>query len=175
MTKRRIPARDDKLVVGSPETTAHARKSRWPAERGLTEKQRIFLDEVRAGTPFELAARKTAPQSKRANKNLVDQLLKSSAVRREVEKWQADTRAKLTAADIKKEDHLLRLHDFAMSNDLKPRDCIAATTQLSRMTGWDAPQKIEAKVEGSLLWQIRNRGKRVQPEQAALPPSQPQP
>jgi hypothetical protein len=38
------------------------------------------------------------------------------------------------------------------------RDRIAAVKQLSRMQGFDAPTQIEAKIQGSLLDQIR-RGK----------------
>lgn len=36
------------------------------------------------------------------------------------------------------------------------RDRIAATAQASKMLGYDAPSKVEVKLEGSLLHKIRN-------------------
>ena len=49
---------------------------------------------------------------------------------------------------------------------------IAAIAQASKMLGWDAPQKVEVKVEGSLLWQIRHKVRKpalnVTPGQFAL-------
>jgi hypothetical protein len=41
----------------------------------------------------------------------------------------------------------------------KHPEATQAIAQASKMLGWDAPQKIEAKIEGSLWWQITHRAK----------------
>jgi hypothetical protein len=68
------------------------------------------------------------------------------------------------AAAVAEEDLLSRreavgiLARIAKGSDKRAstRDRIAATAQASKMLGYDAPSKVEVKLEGSLLHKIRN-------------------
>lgn len=55
--------------------------------------------------------------------------------------------------------------------DATARDRIAAVAQASKMLGCDAPTKVEMKMEGSLLWQIRH-GPLVTPPQQVVEASE---
>lgn len=77
-----------------------------------------------------------------------------------VQAYLISERKKISKAQILTRERSLQiLRDIAETNAANKRDKIAAIAQSSRMQGHDAPQKVEVKVEGSLLFRIRNAAK----------------
>lgn len=69
----------------------------------------------------------------------------------------AQLQAKLERKAILSRQRSLEILTVIAEEEKQPQPRIAAITQASRMQGYDAPARVEMKVEGSLLWQIRNR------------------
>jgi len=120
----------------------------------LTSKQKAFADAYLAGATGSDSYR-TAYNTKGNNRAVARKavtLLTNPKVIAYLDQMRAELK-KSTILD--KQKSLERLTGIAQNDKATHRDQIAAVKQLSRMLGFDAPQKIEAKVEGSLLYRIR--------------------
>jgi phage terminase small subunit len=124
----------------------------------ITAKQQKFADCILAGNTGSDSYRK-AYSTKGDNRSVARRAVELMA-NPKVEEYLAGVRAKLKKVTIlDKQRSLEALTEIANAKkEQLTRDRIAAIKQISRMQGFDAPTKIEAKIQGSLLDQIR-RGK----------------
>lgn len=125
----------------------------------LTPKQKAFADHLLLGKGPSEAYRLAYPDCKSSSKVVT---VKASEAQRHpaVAAYLAQERAKLSA-----EDYLTRAEAVAILAKIAKaagrergatrKEKIAAVAQASRILGYDSPQKVEVKVEGSLLHRIR--------------------
>ena len=124
----------------------------------ITAKQAAFADAVVAGKTGSDAYRES--YATRCSNKVVSvkaaELMANPKVKARIAELQAELKK---ASILDKQKSLELLSEIANGKgEEKSRDRIAAVKQISRMQGFDAPTQIEAKLEGSLLDQIR-RGK----------------
>jgi hypothetical protein len=124
----------------------------------ITAKQVAFAEGILAGNTGSESYRR-AYNTKGSNRAVARKAVALMA-HSGVAGYISEMRAKLEKPSIlDKQKSLELLTDIATSKKgTTTRDRIAAVKQISRMQGFDAPTQIEAKIQGSLLDQIR-RGK----------------
>jgi len=127
--------------------------------KALTPRQKAFADAILDGKqPSE--AYRVAKYSTNTNRNVIavaaNRILNNSAV----QAYLSAEKKKIARSQILTRERSLQiLGNIAEAGSATKRDKIAAIAQSSRMQGYDAPQKVEMKVEGSLLFRIRNAPK----------------
>lgn len=126
----------------------------------LTPKQRAFCDAILAGKGPSEAYR--SAYSTKASARVVSvhaqRVLKHEAVASHLKA----ERAKLQAEDfLTRSEAVGILANIAKAagkeRGATRKEKIAAIAQASRILGYDSPQKVEVKLEGSLLHRIRSR------------------
>lgn len=124
----------------------------------ITAKQIAFAEGILAGNTGSESYRRA--YNTRASTKLVSIKASRLLANPTVARWLSEMRAKLEKPTILNKQQALELltEIISTSKGITTRDRIAAMKQLSRMQGFDAPTQIEAKIQGSLLDQIR-RGK----------------
>jgi phage terminase small subunit len=124
----------------------------------ITAKQIAFAEGILAGNTGSESYRRA--YNTKASSRLVSVKAARLLANPTVAQWLSEMRAKLEKPSIlDKQKSLELLTDIATSKKgTTTRDRISAVKQISRMQGFDAPTQIEAKIQGSLLDQIR-RGK----------------
>lgn len=127
----------------------------------LTAKQKAFADALLAGKGNSEAYR--SAYATKASPRLVSTAAARLARNTAVKAYLAEQRAKLSEEDLlTRKDAVAILAKIAKGKDrangrlASHRDKVAAIAQASRMLGYDSPQKVEMKVEGSLLHRIRS-------------------
>ncbi len=120
----------------------------------LTPKQQAFADAILKGLQPSAAYRSAgyADASVAVVSVRAQEYLKKPNVRR----YLSDQRRKLEEKSILSKQAILeKLSEIACDKEATNTDKIRAMERFAKMLGYDAPQKIEAKVEGSLLYRIR--------------------
>ena len=124
----------------------------------LTAKQLAYAKGILAGKTGSDAYR-SSYDSKGDNKAIAEKACRLSK-HPEIMAYIAQERAKIDGEDLlTRKEAVAILAKIAKGKDrgATHRDKIAAVTQASKMLGYDAPQKVEMKLEGSLLHQIRSQ------------------
>jgi phage terminase small subunit len=127
--------------------------------RAISPRQKAFADAILAGKQPSEAYRASGYGCKSNNRVIAvraQRVLKYPGV---IEYMAAERKRLARAQILTRERSLQILANIAEAGSATKRDKIAAIAQSSRMQGYDAPQKVEMKVEGSLLFRIRNTPK----------------
>jgi phage terminase small subunit len=121
----------------------------------LNPRQQIFADAILAGERVSDAYRKAGYSAKDPVQvsRKAGEVLRAKKVQAYIDANQNILESKKILTRMESLKILAGIARTAKTGDTR----IRAIAQASKMQGHDAPQKIEAKVEGSLLWQIRNQ------------------
>lgn len=128
--------------------------------RPLTAKERVFVDEItKPGTTqadaWRVAYPKQASELAGDNRGIAEEARVVARRPQVAAAIEAHRKKQEARSEWTKAQAIERLRQIA--NEPAPGHATHAIAQASKMLGWDAPLKVEAKIEGSLLHQIRNR------------------
>jgi phage terminase small subunit len=140
------------LFVCTPRLFPYA----WGYTPTMTHKQKLFADGILSGKTGSDAYRHAYPDSK-AHSGVIAVKAHQLSNHPEIKALIAKERAAMRKKDIlSREESLGILAKIARKPD-KQTTAIAAIERAAKMQGFDVPQAIEMKIEGSLLDRIRRK------------------
>lgn len=126
--------------------------------RPLTSKQTAFADRILAGDTGSDSYRDS--YNTRGSNKVVSVKAAELLAHKGVQAYLGTQRAILQKKKIIGMTRSLeRLGEIIEGDEVSDSDCIKAIERNAKMQGFDAPEKMELKVEGTLLYRIR-KGKR---------------